>query len=425
MIYLILVVGLFLRLVSINQSLWLDEATTALVVRMPIMDIFTKFLPNDFHPPLYYLIIKYWVYVFGSSEISLRIPSVIFGVLTIFIIYKISKNYIAPLLVATSGLLIYYSQEARMYSLVALLVILALYLFINKKWIWFSIILCLLGMTDYVSLFILPVFFVFGYKNKKFWLSLLPLFGMFLVWSPIFISQLDGGMLIFGSSWWKILGVLNIKNLALIPTKFILGRISFENKYLYSLIIGTAISIFGYLLFKAKRSLSLIWVWLVLPIFIGIIISFKIPTLSYFRFLFCLPALYILVADGLERVGRYKKILLFSIILINIASSFYYLATYRFHREDWRAAAVAIGDDKIILPSNSQKEALIYYGKGNQTIYYQNFNGGIKEVWLSRYVWQIFDPNDFARRNLENLGYNKVLTTDFNGVVFFKYANRN
>ena len=83
MIYLVLFFGLIFRLISLNQSLWLDEATTALVARMPIADFFTKFMPADFHPPLYYIVVHFWVRLFGASEISLRIPSIIFGILTI------------------------------------------------------------------------------------------------------------------------------------------------------------------------------------------------------------------------------------------------------------------------------------------------------------------------------------------------------
>src|SRR5512146_2727928 len=110
----VLVVGLVARLISINQSLWLDEATSALVAKMSLGDIFTKFLPGDFHPPLYYLILKYWVMVFGSSEVSLRFPSVIFGIGTVYLVYLIGKKLInnkvgiiAALLTATSGLTVY------------------------------------------------------------------------------------------------------------------------------------------------------------------------------------------------------------------------------------------------------------------------------------------------------------------------------
>lgn len=73
-------------------------------------------------------------------------------------------------------------------------------------------------------------------------------------------------------------------------------------------------------------------------------------------------------------------------------------------------------------PSNSQKEALTYYQKGNQIVYYKDFEGGMEEVWLSRYVWNLFDPNDLARIKIEGLGYNKVTELNLNGVEFWKYS---
>jgi len=193
-VFLFLVLGLAFRLISLNQSLWLDEATSALVAKMSFTDIFTKFLPGDFHPPFYYLVLKLWTYFFGFSEIGLRIPSVIFGVATIYMTYLIAKKVFdknvgltSSLLVATSGLAIYYSQEARMYSLAAFLVSLAFYLFISKKWLLFSITLLLIGATDYVSLFVIPVFLVINYKRcKKVLLSLIPLCLGLFVWLPIF-----------------------------------------------------------------------------------------------------------------------------------------------------------------------------------------------------------------------------------------------
>lgn len=103
-------------------------------------------------------------------------------------------------------------------------------------------------------------------------------------------------------------------------------------------------------------------------------------------------------------------------------SSGYYLTTPRFQREDWRGAAKAIGDEKIVLPSSSQREALIYYGKGDQIINTSGLNKNVKEFWLSRYVWEVFDPADLVRLKIESLGYNKTSEYNFNGVVFYKYA---
>lgn len=433
MIWLILLFGLFLRIITLNQSLWLDEATTALVSKMSLGNIFTKFLPGDFHPPFYYVLMKGWVSIFGSSEISLRIPSVIFGLGLIYFVYLITKKLfgnkvalISSLLTVTSGLLIYYSQEARMYMFAAFLIAGAFYFFIEKKWAIFSIVLALIGLTDYVALFVFPVFLIFSGKDfKKVIKSLIPLVLVLALWSPIFIKQLSGGLGVEKSAWWGILGTLSWKNIGLIPVKFILGRISFDNRFLYGAI--SIVSVFAYLLVILKRpvkeySQKIILGWLILPITIGILISTKVPVLTYFRFIFCLPALYILAAKGIAEFKDKKFWIILGIFLTaNMFFSGKYLLEDKFHREDWRKAALVIGDSKIIYPASSQREALIYYGKGNNIVYYADFKGEEKEVWLSRYVWNIFDSTDQARLKIENLGYNKVQELKLNGVELWKY----
>lgn len=430
MIYLILLLGLILRLISLNQSLWLDETTTALVSKMSLGDLFTKFLPGDFHPPLYYLLVKYWVAIFGNSEFLLRLPSVFFGVATIYLIFLIGKEVfgrnvglMASVLLATSGLHVYYSQEARMYSLATFLVSLAFFTFLKKKWLVLSLVLLLVGLTDYVSLFVVPVFLLLSYKQwKKLLLTLAPLAVGFLIWTPIFISQLNAGMSVQGTNWWNLLGTATFKNFALIPVKFALGRIGFDNKLIYLTVVGLVFLIFGYLLFKARHANKIFWIWLVLPIVTGVVASLKIPTLSYFRFLFCLPALYLLLACGLDKTGKYKNAFLYIVVAINLLSSGYYLLEPRFKRENWRLAATTIENQKIVFPANSQKEALIYYGKGDRVVTVDQLDKSDDKIWLSRYVSEIFDPSDLVRFKIENLGYNKVSEANFNGVVFWKYS---
>lgn len=432
MIYLILFFGLILRLISLNQSLWLDEATSAIAAKMSLTDLFTKFLPGDFHPPLYYLTLKYWTGVFGYSEVALRVPSIIFGIATIYFVYLIGKKVLnskagrfSALLLSTSGLAIYYSQEARMYMLATMCVAASVYFFLTKKWIIFGIFLALVGMTDYVSLLVIPVFLIAGWKDiKKVVLSFIPLAALILFWLPVFIKQLTVGLSVAGSPWWNILGMVTLKNIALIPVKFMVGRISFDDKILYGVIVVAVSLLFGCLLYFARKIPRVLWYWLTIPVVLGIILSFKIPALSYFRFLFCLPALYLLIAYGLEKSGKYKKAFLILILGINLLSSGYYLFNYRFQREDWRAAAISTGTDKIVLPGSSQKEALVHYGKEGQITDAQHLTKNDKTIWLSRYVVKIVDPNDTTRLAIERLGYNKASEYNFNGVVFWKYTKK-
>src|SRR3989344_6461242 len=139
-IILILIAALVMRLISLNQSLWMDEAISATVVKnYNLLEIITKFAPADPPPPLYYLLLRFWSGLFGLSEISLRLPSVIFAVMTVYVVYKIGLIYFkkvaiwTSVLLATAPLHIYYSQEARMYSLSTLLTSLVIYLFLKKR----------------------------------------------------------------------------------------------------------------------------------------------------------------------------------------------------------------------------------------------------------------------------------------------------
>src|SRR3989344_8120801 len=91
-IFVILLVAFLIRLISLNQSLWLDEAVVANnILRYSYLEIITKFAPTDFHPPLYYLFMKLWTSFFGLSEVALRFPSITFSLLTGVVIYLISR----------------------------------------------------------------------------------------------------------------------------------------------------------------------------------------------------------------------------------------------------------------------------------------------------------------------------------------------
>jgi uncharacterized membrane protein len=75
MIFLILLVALVLRLINLNQPLWLDEAVQAVTAQKSLFYIFEE-IKGDFHPPLYHALMHFWARVFGTSEVSLILPSV-------------------------------------------------------------------------------------------------------------------------------------------------------------------------------------------------------------------------------------------------------------------------------------------------------------------------------------------------------------
>src|SRR5437867_234423 len=93
MIWFILTSGFFLRIISLNQSLWLDEAINVLAAQnFSLLRMITEYAKADFHPPGFFIIIWVWTKLFGIEEVSVRIPSVIFGVLTIYIVYLLGQK---------------------------------------------------------------------------------------------------------------------------------------------------------------------------------------------------------------------------------------------------------------------------------------------------------------------------------------------
>src|SRR3989344_3305794 len=165
MIYLVLLATLVFRLIALNQSLWLDEAINVNVARaLSFKSLIFNYSLGDFHSPLYHLILRGWILLFGSSEVLVRLPSVFLGVATVFITYLIGKKLfenktalIGATLMSTAPLHIYYSQETRMYMLAAFFSSLSVYFFIlllkrDHIWYWVGFIIStsLMLYTDYL-----------------------------------------------------------------------------------------------------------------------------------------------------------------------------------------------------------------------------------------------------------------------------------
>ena len=104
-------------------SLWHDEAFSALLIRYPWGEMFYR-IGLDVHPPLYYVLLRFWADVFGHSIFSLRGFSAFFGVATVLAVYMFVKEAFereslalsAALLIALSPFQIQYVTEARMYT---------------------------------------------------------------------------------------------------------------------------------------------------------------------------------------------------------------------------------------------------------------------------------------------------------------------
>ncbi len=131
---LILLLAAGLRFAQLDaQSFWNDEGNTARLVERTI-PLIVEGAAGDIHPPGYYLILHGWRALVGETEYALRAYSALCGVLTVAVIAAVGRRIGggatalgAALLLAVHPLAVYYSQEARMYAQLGLVVALTLW----------------------------------------------------------------------------------------------------------------------------------------------------------------------------------------------------------------------------------------------------------------------------------------------------------
>lgn len=104
------------------QSIRLDEAQTIWVVTKPFQTVL-YLIAGDVHVPLYFAIMHVWITIFGNSVIAARLPSFLFYLATLAVLYVLSKEssnkkvaYLTVLLFSLSPFVLWYSFEARMYT---------------------------------------------------------------------------------------------------------------------------------------------------------------------------------------------------------------------------------------------------------------------------------------------------------------------
>lgn len=124
----VFIAGLALRLSTIDtRGLWLDEAVSIDQASRPLSAaIMTQV--GGVHPPLFHILMHYWIGAFGSGEVAVRSFALVFGMAAVLAAYWAGKELfdssrvglLAAGVIAFSPYHIWYAQEARMYTMVLL-----------------------------------------------------------------------------------------------------------------------------------------------------------------------------------------------------------------------------------------------------------------------------------------------------------------
>jgi uncharacterized membrane protein len=180
---LIISVGAYLRInEAIVNDLWYDEAFTGMTIRQSWSDVLQMMSHDWKHPPTFYSMVKFVTMVTGSTDpFHIRLVPLFFGILTIplgyWLIQQLSlaaedKKYLGLVTMSVlsfSPFFIRYSREARSYSFLLFLMLVAIIYFIkssknsfrfSRDLMIFTIILMIIMMTHFLSILIVTGFFV-------------------------------------------------------------------------------------------------------------------------------------------------------------------------------------------------------------------------------------------------------------------------
>jgi len=176
-------IGFFLRIYNLGfNSLWLDEASTYTISKGSFLEIWQVTAGGEFNPPFFYWT-EHIMLLFGNSEFILRFIPALLGVLTIPLVYLAGREFsdrnvgiIAAAAFAFSPSLIFYSQEARAYSMMLFFVTFAMVFYFKalktndvKDWVLFGVLAALAFWSHFYAMVIIAtlVLYALGMQIQK------------------------------------------------------------------------------------------------------------------------------------------------------------------------------------------------------------------------------------------------------------------
>ena len=344
-------IGCVLRCWNINQSFWWDEiwGTIAYAKASSLWQVVSS-LGYYFNNHIFYsLLSRGSIKILGESEVALRLPALVMGLLGIVMLFQFGKSFlgassgiIASLLLAISVFHIEHSSEARGYSALALFSILSSFYFLKglktnelRSWTLF-ILSTVLGFYSHVFMIAVSIsqcccalFFMVGgkwgfrkiginpkaFKNFSLSLFFAAITTMF-IYSPVlsaFVANIGKVRLVHADRMPFMVSLLN---------SFFPGVQSIIGSIIYSILILSGI----YFTFRKDRILCCYFLVLsLLPVSLYLLVN---PMFVFERyFIFALPFVLLIVSEGVVGIagnfkGFYQKCMVIVLVFIILCLQF-------------------------------------------------------------------------------------------------------
>jgi hypothetical protein len=360
----LIVLGAVLRFATLGtQSYWYDEAQAAHELHLSLGSMLSSMVDVETAPPLYFVLGWMWVHVFGAGEVALRSLSAVAGTALIGIAYLCGRELVsrrAGLLtaafVAISPFMIWYSQEAREYMLVATFCGASLLWFVRASripsgrniawWTGFSVLALL---THYFAGFLIApqaLWLLYKARSRASVVAVVVVGVVELALIPLLVSHATASLLGF------ITGTHLSTRIQEVPVAFALGP-TFETSLMSYGLIGAAVlaGLLIVLLIVGAEADELRGAGVAAALAGFVILAPLIVALlgkDYYLERALIPAwlpLSIVLAAGCTtRRLRVPGAILAGIVLAGFAYGAIRIATdQHYQRPDWRAVAHALG----------------------------------------------------------------------------------
>jgi hypothetical protein len=439
--------GAVLRLYLLgSKSIWLDEAFSIAMGQRGWLNLLHKVVLADTHPPLYYLVLKFWM-IPGVGEAWVRMLSALFSIAAIPVMYALVAmlyddkriGLVGATILAFSPFQVWYAQEARMYAMLTFLVLLSAYFFFRalqtgerRDWIGYVVATLLALYTDNgaiwyvatISIFYLVSMNRFPGKPMDWFLSNAAIGLLYIPWLPFFLEQARQ----VTESFWLPAPTFS----TVLGTFLDFHSFNFPSTEL-SLLYMAFIFVWVTIVPAREWQRRLASMWLFVPMATSLLISLRQPIFLSRNLIAASLGYYLLIAGTIWRFHskRATLALLLPLVAMNLVSIGY--NAWWEHKEDWRAVAgyVARSAQKkpagiiIFIPRYVELPFYYYFKDYNLTIDTQGYPGdesllhpqpkevadiakvleGHPYVWLVVRDIELADPNWTVKTWLDTHGY--------------------
>lgn len=192
-------------------SYWLDEIFSVAAARESFSGLFRHWILIDVHPPLYSILLKLWVDLFGLSEVATRSLSLLAGVMVIAVVLRMvwARREMAAyaILLLAMPWFVYYAQETRAYVFLYLLGLIATLAAVQRRQMCFLATLVVMAWVHYFGLlFGLALVFAGMFLNRRLGKFEVLAVLLMLAWLPLHIALGDVLSKATGGFWIKVNG---------------------------------------------------------------------------------------------------------------------------------------------------------------------------------------------------------------------------